>query len=257
MDRPTIGITSPLESIDEEDLAKYEVGRHKRLLESVGARVVILPRGKATASALDRSQLDGLLFSGGGDVAPELYGGRPELADNRVDTVRDAGEMALLWRAFAERVPTLCVCRGMQLANIAFGGTLIEDLPSELAIRDQTPSGTRTQQATGDRDARGRGNAGVAAPADHLADFALDELTTPPGYSRARTATRSHWGHARRRDRSNRVEGTRLLLLRRAVAPRVFARRSQLDPDLFSARSSRTRFATAEEVGRCLPLSNT
>jgi putative glutamine amidotransferase len=135
MDRPTIGITSPLESIDEEDLAKYEVGRHKRLLESVGARVVILPRGKATASALDRSQLDGLLFSGGGDVAPELYGGRPELADNRVDTVRDAGEMALLWRAFAERVPTLCVCRGMQLANIAFGGTLIEDLPSELASR--------------------------------------------------------------------------------------------------------------------------
>ena len=135
MDRPSIGITSPLKSIDEEDLARYEVGRHKRLLESAGATAVILPRGKATASALDESKLDGLLFSGGGDVAAVLYGGRPELADNRVDPIRDAGEMALLWRAFAERMPTLCVCRGMQLANIAFGGTLIEDLPSELGPR--------------------------------------------------------------------------------------------------------------------------
>jgi putative glutamine amidotransferase len=135
MGRPTIGITSPLESIDEEDLAQNEVGRHKRLLESAGANAVILPRGQATASALDRSRLDGLLFSGGGDVAPDLYGGRPELVDNRVDPVRDAGEMTLLWRAFAERIPTLCVCRGMQLANIAFGGTLIEDLPSELGSR--------------------------------------------------------------------------------------------------------------------------
>jgi gamma-glutamyl-gamma-aminobutyrate hydrolase PuuD len=135
MGRPTIGITSPLESVDEEDLAKHEVGRHKKLLESVGAKAVILPRGKATARALDRSHLHGLLFSGGGDVAPALYGGRPELADDRVDPVRDAGEMALLWRAFAERMPTLCVCRGMQLANIAFGGTLIEDLPSELGPR--------------------------------------------------------------------------------------------------------------------------
>lgn len=135
MGRPTIGITSPLESIAEEDLAQYEVGRHKRLLEAAGASTMILPRGKATASALDRSHIDGLLFSGGGDVAPALYGGRPELADNRVDPIRDAGEMALLWRAFAERMPTLCVCRGMQLANIAFGGTLIEDLPSELGPR--------------------------------------------------------------------------------------------------------------------------
>ncbi|HZY99140.1 MAG TPA: gamma-glutamyl-gamma-aminobutyrate hydrolase family protein [Candidatus Baltobacteraceae bacterium] len=135
MGRPTIGITSPLESIDEEDLAQYEVARHKKLLESTGANAVILTRGKATASALDQTQLDGLLFSGGGDVAPDLYGGRSELADNRVDPIRDAGEMALLWRAFAERKPTLCVCRGMQLANIAFGGTLIEDLPSELGPR--------------------------------------------------------------------------------------------------------------------------
>lgn len=135
MGRPSIGITSPLESIDEEDLAEDEAGRHKRLLESAGANAVILARGQATASALDRLRLDGLLFSGGGDVAPALYGGRTDLADDRVDSIRDAGEMALLWRAFAERIPTLCVCRGMQLANIAFGGTLIEDLPSELGSR--------------------------------------------------------------------------------------------------------------------------
>lgn len=137
MDRPTIGITSPLESVEEEDLAKHEVGRHKTLLEVAGAKAVILARGDATASALDRLQLDGLLFSGGGDVAPDLYGGRTDLANDRVDPVRDAGELALLWRAFAERMPTLCVCRGMQLANVAFGGTLIEDLSSEFGPRYQ------------------------------------------------------------------------------------------------------------------------
>lgn len=134
MGRPTIGITSPLASINEEDIEHLEVGRHARILRSLGAEVVILPRGQATAAALDAGTLQGLLFSGGGDVNPTLYGGREDLADNRVDPIRDAGELSLLRRSFAERVPTLCVCRGLQLANIAFGGTLIEDLPTEFGL---------------------------------------------------------------------------------------------------------------------------
>ncbi|MGD0967483.1 MAG: gamma-glutamyl-gamma-aminobutyrate hydrolase family protein [Candidatus Aquilonibacter sp.] len=130
MVRPTIGITSPLEWVDEEDLEQHEAGRHAKLLQSLGAATVIIPRGRATAEALGHLKLDGLLFSGGGDVDASLYGGRSELAADRVDGVRDAGELALLRRAFAQRVPMLCVCRGMQLANVAFGGTLIEDIPS-------------------------------------------------------------------------------------------------------------------------------
>jgi len=121
-----------LEWVEEEDLERYEAGRHARLLQTLGAATVILPRGCGTAKALEHLKLDGLLFSGGGDVDASLYGGRSELAADRVDGVRDEGELALLRLAFARRVPMLCVCRGMQLANVAFGGTLIEDIPSAL-----------------------------------------------------------------------------------------------------------------------------
>jgi len=65
-------------------------------------------------------------------VSATLYGGKPELAFDRVDLARDTGELTLLRTAYAERVPMLCVCRGLQLANIAFGGTLIEDIKTEL-----------------------------------------------------------------------------------------------------------------------------
>lgn len=132
MVRPTIAITSSLEWVDGGDDERNEVARHAALLEELGASTVVLTPGDATATALDRLELHGLLFSGGGDIAASLYGGSDTLAHDRVDPIRDAGELALLRRAFAQRVPTLCVCRGLQLANVAFGGTLIEDLASQL-----------------------------------------------------------------------------------------------------------------------------
>ena len=132
MARPIIGITSPLQPDAKHTAGEAEVTRHARLLERLGAATVVLPRGESTGDALSRLQLQGILFSGGGDVSSALYGGSPELSDDRVDPDRDAGELALLRNAFAARVPTLCVCRGLQLANIAFGGTLVEDIKSEL-----------------------------------------------------------------------------------------------------------------------------
>ncbi len=130
--RPTIGITSPACHSSAEEQRGAEVQRHFRLLESLGADVVVIAKGKPAAQALESHSLKGILFSGGGDVDASLYGGSEELSWDRVDAERDAGEVALLRRAYAQQIPMLCVCRGMQLANVALGGKLIEDIQSEL-----------------------------------------------------------------------------------------------------------------------------
>jgi len=80
-------------------------------------------------------RVDGIVLSGGRDIDPALYGGRALPEVQEPDTARDAFEVALVKVARERGVPTLCVCRGMQLANVAFGGTLIEDLPLELGER--------------------------------------------------------------------------------------------------------------------------
>ncbi len=77
---------------------------------------------------LDR--LDGLVLTGGGDVAPEAYGGSRSEATYGIDDERDAFEFALAIGAKERRMPVLAICRGLQVVNVALGGTLIEDIPS-------------------------------------------------------------------------------------------------------------------------------
>ncbi len=75
--------------------------------------------------------LDGLVLQGGVDVCPEIYGGAPLRAEWECDLVRDRYELALL-RAFIDAgKPVLGVCRGAQLINVFFGGTLVQDIPSQ------------------------------------------------------------------------------------------------------------------------------
>ena len=78
--------------------------------------------------ALD--QVDGLMLAGGGDVAPERYGAPRHETVGDVDDKRDQLEIELVRRAHDRRLPTMAICRGLQIVNVAFGGTLIQDLPS-------------------------------------------------------------------------------------------------------------------------------
>jgi putative glutamine amidotransferase len=132
--RVRIGITSALKPGTKPD-ADSEVFRHVAAVRRAGGEPVVLARGYETARALGQDALHGIVFSGGGDVQPERYGGRADLTDGRVDPVRDEGEFELIRATYIAGVPMLCVCRGLQVANVAFGGTLIEDLPSELGKR--------------------------------------------------------------------------------------------------------------------------
>jgi putative glutamine amidotransferase len=73
----------------------------------------------------------GLLLTGGEDVHPSAYGASPHSRLGKTDRERDAVEIALLRGAHERGLPVLAICRGIQLANVALGGTLIQDLPSE------------------------------------------------------------------------------------------------------------------------------
>jgi len=75
--------------------------------------------------------LDGLVLTGDEDVAPARYGAGPHPALGEVDAARDAIELALIREARAQAKPILAICRGIQILNVALGGTLYQDLPSE------------------------------------------------------------------------------------------------------------------------------
>jgi putative glutamine amidotransferase len=106
-------------------------GEYAAAISSAGGKPRLLEFAPA---ALD-TQLAGcagVLLTGGGDVEPALYGEPPDLA-TEIDSRRDTFELALVRRARERGLPTLCICRGIQLANVAFGGTLVTDIGTAYA----------------------------------------------------------------------------------------------------------------------------
>jgi putative glutamine amidotransferase len=73
----------------------------------------------------------GIVLTGGEDVDPAHYSAKPGAATTSVHAKRDECELALARLAHERRIPTLAICRGMQVVNVAFGGTLVQDIPTE------------------------------------------------------------------------------------------------------------------------------
>lgn len=98
-----------------------------------GAPIVLPPDPEWTADpdlALDG--LDGLILCGGLDVGPDAYGDEAHPETDTPDSERDAFEVALARRALERDIPFLGICRGMQLMNVAAGGTLVQHLPEHI-----------------------------------------------------------------------------------------------------------------------------
>lgn len=143
--RPVVGIT-----LGDGGRPGYHGLRegYVRSVEQAGAIPVVLPpiRPEAAEAVLDR--IDGLVLSGGVDVDPALYGRAPHPKLGRVDRRRDDFELALTRIALARDLPILAICRGQQLLNVATGGTLIQDLPSEsIAALTHDAAGRRTRRS--------------------------------------------------------------------------------------------------------------
>ncbi len=128
MGKPIIGLTPEGRDAQGGYIAPLE---YIAALRRAGAvPVVIIPHADDAAGQVAR--LDGLLLTGGGDVDPALYQGAAHPAIYEVDRERDLGEIALVQLAIARGLPTLGICRGAQIINVALGGTLIEHLPDEV-----------------------------------------------------------------------------------------------------------------------------
>jgi putative glutamine amidotransferase len=95
-----------------------------------GEPIEVVPGSETPEQLLAR--VDGLMLTGGGDVDPALYGEVANTTFQPAEDGRDAFEIALSRAAVASGLPFLAICRGMQVLNVAMGGTLVQDIPSEV-----------------------------------------------------------------------------------------------------------------------------
>ena len=129
MTRPLIGITVA----DGDSRGKHALRvDYVRSVEQAGGVPVVLAPLSDDAAPLLVDRLDGIVLSGGGDVDPGRYGMAPHPRLGTVSPRRDAFELALTREALRRDLPLLAICRGQQLLNVAQGGTLLQDIPSEL-----------------------------------------------------------------------------------------------------------------------------
>jgi putative glutamine amidotransferase len=137
MARPVIGICTTLEkarwSVWDLDAALLPMN-YVRAVQRAGGLVLMLPPDEHLVHEPEEvlALLDGLILAGGADIDPSTYG--QESDPHTVDTVpeRDRFEIALARGAIERDLPLLGICRGMQLINVALGGTLVQHLPDRL-----------------------------------------------------------------------------------------------------------------------------
>lgn len=123
---PVIGITSSYDSnMGKATLSRYYI----EAVEAAGGIPLVIPciMSEAAVEPLLDS-IDGLLLSGGVDVDPQLFGEEPQPALGEICPERDSFELALTRRALQQDMAILAICRGIQVLNIAAGGTVLQDI---------------------------------------------------------------------------------------------------------------------------------
>ncbi len=126
--KPRIGITSA-PSLHDGRQAEHLERAYTDSVVAAGALPLVLPVLDGADAQEVLSSLDGLLLTGGGDIAAAFYREEPAREAYGVDAARDAWELALAAAARTAGLPVLGVCRGAQVLNVAAGGTLIQHLP--------------------------------------------------------------------------------------------------------------------------------
>jgi putative glutamine amidotransferase len=133
MHRPTIGVTR-CSRLDD----------YVASVEQAGGRARVLEIGESPRKVLN--EIDGVLLTGGGDIDPVLYREERHPSVEDAEPGRDEFELDLVRRAIDADLPVLAICRGAQVLNVASGGTLVQDIPSEVRT-DLTHSIQRPRDA--------------------------------------------------------------------------------------------------------------
>lgn len=132
--KPLVALTTSLRVIpsDHEQPSVFLYTSYIAALELAGvAAVLVTPAHTEPAVVALLAAVDGLVLSGGEDIDPVHYGERPRVPLDDVNPARDAMELVALRHALARGIPVLGICRGHQLLNVALGGTLIQDIPTD------------------------------------------------------------------------------------------------------------------------------
>jgi putative glutamine amidotransferase len=134
MARPVIGLCTAVERARWSVWDQQAVLLPRSYVDSVqraGGLAILLPPDEILESDPDEilDLLDGLMLAGGADIDPSAYGAQPHAETHETVPERDDFEMALARRAIERDIPFLGICRGMQLLNVALGGTLLQHLP--------------------------------------------------------------------------------------------------------------------------------
>jgi putative glutamine amidotransferase len=188
---PLIGISAYCELAKWGAWERPAVLLPRRYADSVvaaGGVPVLLPPLPGIEDALGR--LDGLILAGGGDIAPARYHAEPAPETGGVREERDAAEFALFASARSHRLPVLGICRGLQVINVALGGTLVQHLPDVVGHAGHAPvpggyGDHAVRVAPGSRLGQILGRDEVGTPTHH--HQAVDQLgrgLTPTAWAR-------------------------------------------------------------------------
>lgn len=196
--RPTIGVSCNPHLSDEENRWKYR--HYLQAIEAVEGIPMLIPSMKVFTRV--QTELDGLIIPGGCDIYPSHYGEEPHPRLEQYNHALDELELSIVQWVFKYDIPTLGICRGMQLINVALGGTLYQDLadqyPNSLnhrvrnekrCHRVRVQTGSRIEQLVGtqefwvnSRHHQAVKNVGEGVCISGLADDNVVELFEVAGY---------------------------------------------------------------------------
>jgi putative glutamine amidotransferase len=163
-----IAVSGVLRTWEGADRTGVNAAYVRALLAAGGVPLILSPLIGAPLAGAALEGCDGVLLTGGEDIDPSWYGADPSPLLSPPSQERDLFELAIFAVARQRGLPILGICRGIQLINVALGGTLFQDLPSERpGVVDHSPSGSRTARSHAVRVLPGSRAAG-ALDATHI-----------------------------------------------------------------------------------------
>jgi putative glutamine amidotransferase len=131
---PVIGITASIDHRSPAFGETYSLTRKyaEGVLQAGGVPVIVPHNFDEESLRIVLDRLDGIVLSGGGDIDPALFGEEAHPATCEIEPDRDRVELALARWLVERDVPFLAICRGIQVLNVALGGSLVQDIPSQV-----------------------------------------------------------------------------------------------------------------------------